>query len=140
MSDGVLIALIGAVSATVSVFISGVLAIFLSLVNRKVSRTQKAAETAVGQLENGHVSDPDKTSNIRDEISENHAETIRLFRLLRYQVAVLTQLLNRTVGRVDDIEKTGPVPGKGKHRDQHTRSSGPFGGDADQGQLPGPLP
>lgn len=121
VSDGVLIALIGAIASVVSVIATGVLGLLLAVVNRKAKRAANAAETAVGQLENGHVEDPGKTSNIRDEISENHEETKLLISQVRFQVSALARLVHHTVGRVDDQEAelnemTGPKPGHGKHK------------------------
>lgn len=121
MSDGVLIALIGAVAAVLSTVLTSALAILLWFLNRKVNRTKEAAERSADQLENGHVDDPGKTSNIRDEITENHEETKRMFRQVRYQLSAMATVLTNTIARVDEhdadfLELTGPPPGKGKHR------------------------
>lgn len=116
------IALIGAIASVASVVASGIFGIFLAAVKREVRKTAEDASAAREQLENDHVAAPEKTSNLRDNLDQNHEETKLMLRTLRAQLNTVVTVLTDTIGRVgrteaEITELTGPKPGKGKHRD-----------------------
>lgn len=116
MSEGVTVALVTAGATVLVVIVNGVFGVLLVLVNRRLRRVQADTSASRWQLENDHVADPDKTTNLRDEVTGIGGQVKRL----HGRVDALTNLLSDTISRVagteDGIrELTGPRPGKGKH-------------------------
>lgn len=91
MSD-VVVALIGLAGTVVSIVLT-------ARVNGKVRRVHE-------QVENDHARDPNKTTNLRDDLDEKHAELRRDIGGLRGDIRQVRIDLSRTDERVLELETT----------------------------------
>jgi uncharacterized protein YoxC len=115
MSDGVLIAIIGAAASVVATLISATLGVVVVVMSRRV-------RTIRDQVENDHATDPGKTTNLREDMDDKHNVLMDLVRPLvstvrnlvrdiggmREDMRQLRRDLSHTSHRVDDLEATIP--------------------------------
>lgn len=67
-----------------------------------INRTRQHAKTAANQLENEHVTDPSKVSNIREDITHNQGETNK-----KLDMVIAQQFrMNNKVDRLFSITNT----------------------------------
>lgn len=96
MSDAVAVALIGLAGTIVSIILTARL-------NGKVRRVRE-------QVENDHARDPNKTTNLRDDLDEKHDEIVTMLRRdvggIRQDIRQLRNDLSRTDDRVHELETT----------------------------------
>lgn len=117
-SEQVEIALIGAVSSTIAVLLTGGSSAFLLILGRRIKRVKADTEASVEQLVNDHVKDPEKVSNLRENIDSNHrvtTETATQVKELTYAVRALTSIVVDNTTRIGRVEES-TTPRPGRHR------------------------
>jgi len=92
VSDAVAVALVGLLGTIVSIILQARL-------SGKVRRVRE-------QVENDHARDPTKTTNLRDDLDEKHAELRKDIGGLRGDIRQIRQDLSRTDDRVHELETT----------------------------------
>lgn len=96
MSDTVVVALIGLAGTVVSIVLT-------ARVNNKVKRVRD-------QVENDHAADPEKTTNLREDMDEKHDVIVSMLRRdvggIREDIRQIRSDLSDTNGRVHGLETT----------------------------------
>lgn len=96
MSDTVVVALIGLAGTVVSIILT-------ARVNGKVKRVRD-------QVENDHAADPNKTTNLREDMDEKHDVIVTMLRRdvggMREDIRQIRADISATNGRVHELENT----------------------------------
>lgn len=98
-----LIALIGAAASVLATLITGVLGVVVVIMSRRIRSIRD-------QVENDHGTDPDKTTNLREDMDEKHDTLVTMLRRdvggIRQDIRQIRIDLSDTNGRVHDLETT----------------------------------